>query len=102
MDLGLVEEDVKVPLPGLQSYVISASLASIFLSIILLLLVKDVFVFVTKWMWRAFAVGFLYLALLLAVAVRELWRKVEVIRVNLNSIADSGDMTALRDYVNKI
>tara|TARA_B100000902_G_scaffold134648_1_gene133050 strand:+ start:2360 stop:2668 length:309 start_codon:yes stop_codon:yes gene_type:complete len=102
MDLGLVEEDVKVPLPGFQSYVISASMASVFLSVILLLLMNDVFVFVTKWMWRAFAVGFLYLALLLAVAVKELWRKVEVIKSSLSDIADSGDMAAMRDYVNKI
>lgn len=102
MDLGLVKEDVEIPMPGIQSYVISASVASIFLSIILLLLVKDVFMFVNKWMWRALAIGLLYVALFLAVAAKELLRKIEIMKNSLVVIADSGDISALRDYAVKI
>ena len=102
MDLGLVKEDVEIPMPGIQSYVISASVASIFLSIILLLLVKDVFMFVNKWMWRALAIGLLYVALFLAVAAKELSRKIEIMKNSLVVIADSGDISALRDYAVKI
>tara|TARA_S200000501_G_scaffold259948_2_gene243965 strand:- start:381 stop:689 length:309 start_codon:yes stop_codon:yes gene_type:complete len=94
----IVSEDVKLPTPG-GYFIVDAGIASIILTVILVLLSWDVFRLVSKWLWRALFIGFLYIALLLGVALKRTVKQINEIKKELKKMADDGDITGIQQML---
>tara|TARA_B100000427_G_C15155443_1_gene440662 strand:+ start:215 stop:523 length:309 start_codon:yes stop_codon:yes gene_type:complete len=99
MSNSLIEEDVEVPIPGMKSFIISSSVASMILSSILLLLGWDIFSLLSKWLWRAIIIGLMYLVLILAVAIRELYVKIELMKTQFGDLSLVGDLAGIQSFL---
>tara|TARA_B100001094_G_C18162381_1_gene790091 strand:- start:51 stop:368 length:318 start_codon:yes stop_codon:yes gene_type:complete len=94
----IVKEDVKIPV-GDGYFIVDAGIASIILTVILVLLSWDLFRLVSKWLWRALFIAFLYLALLLGVALKRTVKQLKRMKEELKEMADSGDISGIQEML---
>ncbi|MBP02778.1 MAG: hypothetical protein CMM25_08225 [Rhodospirillaceae bacterium] len=94
----LITEDVKIPVAN-GYFIVDAGIASIILTIILVLLSWDIFRLVSKWLWRAMFIAFLYVALFLGVALKRTVKQMKALQEEIKDMADSGDITGIQNML---